>query len=333
MSVTPSKMRAVHVESPGGPFRLVDLDRPTAKAGQVMVRIEASGVNPLDLKIRSGAAPHARQPLPAVLGMDLAGTVAAVASDVETFLPGDPVYGMVGGVGGLQGTLAQFAAVDVGLLAKKPTALSMKEAASLPLVAITAWEGLVDLMHLQGDGTLLVHGGAGGVGHVAIQLARAFGARVYATGRPSQAGAIAALGATPIDPEAVSVAEYVARHTGGKGFDFILDTIGDDALDAAFEAVAQGGHVVSALGRGRHVLAPLSLKGATYSGLFTLHPLLSGTGRARHGQILGKIADLVDAGQLRPRVDPREYRLETVEDAHRSLAQREASGRIVVSIA
>jgi NADPH2:quinone reductase len=104
------------------------------------VRVHASGVNPLDIKIRAGKADHARQPLPAVLGLDMAGTVEEVGAGVSTFRPGDEVYGMVGGVGGLQGTLAEYVVASADLLALKPKSLSMRQAAALPLVTITAWE-------------------------------------------------------------------------------------------------------------------------------------------------------------------------------------------------
>lgn len=332
MSPSQPRMNAALIGRPGGEFHVIELARPQPGPGEVLVRIRASGVNPLDLKIQSGSAPHARHPLPAVLGLDMAGSVEAVAPDVDDFSVGDEVYGMVGGVGGVQGTLAQYASVDARLLAKKPASLSMAEAACLPLVAITAWEGLVDRMNVQAGGSLLVHGGAGGVGHITVQLGRALGARVFATGRPEHADVIAAAGATPIDAATMTVPDYVEGHTKGRGFDYIFDTVGDEALSASFDAVGQYGHVVSALGRGVHHLAPLSLKGASYSGIFTLYPLLSGTGRDHHGSILRKIAELVDAGDVSPRVDDRRFGLETVADAHRALADRAGGGRIVVLV-
>jgi NADPH2:quinone reductase len=131
-------MKALLLESYGAPFRLVDVARPEPAAGQVLVRIRASGVNPLDTKIRAGQAAHARHPLPAILGMDLAGVVEEVGAGVTDFRRGDEVFGMTGGVGGVQGSLAEFAAVDTRLLAPKPANLSMREAAALPLVFITA---------------------------------------------------------------------------------------------------------------------------------------------------------------------------------------------------
>src|ERR1700758_3091309 len=137
-------MKAAVLETYGAPFRITDMPVPAPRPSEVLVRIAASAVNPLDTKIHSGAAEHARHPLPAILGIDLAGTVEAVGSGVTDFRPGDEVYGMAGGVGGLQGTLAEYAAVDRDLLALKPANLSMPEAAALPAVVITAWQGLVD---------------------------------------------------------------------------------------------------------------------------------------------------------------------------------------------
>lgn len=192
MSSPDTIMKAALVETANGPFRLTDISRPALKTGEVLVCIHASGVNPLDTKIRAGAAAHARHPLPAVLGLDLAGVVEAVAPDVTRFRPGDEVYGMTGGVGGIQGTLAEYAAVDADLLAIKPTNISMRAAAALPLVTVTAWQGLVDRAHIRPGQTLLVQGGAGGVGHVAVQIGRALGAEVFATGSAASADVIRA---------------------------------------------------------------------------------------------------------------------------------------------
>src|SRR5579871_3521022 len=174
-------MWAYIVDEPNGAFRRIELPRPEPGARQVVVRIHAAGVNPLDTKIRAGHAEHARQPLPAVLGVDMAGTVEEVGAGVTEFRPGDEVYGMVGGVGGLQGTLAEFVAADAVLLARKPKLLTMQQAAVMPLVTITAWEGLVDKANVQPGQTVLIHAGAGGVGYAAVQIALARGAQVYAT--------------------------------------------------------------------------------------------------------------------------------------------------------
>jgi NADPH:quinone reductase len=326
-------MTALVLEAHGEPLHARALPKPVPGPGEVLVRIAASGVNPLDLKIRAGAAGHARHPLPAILGIDLAGVVEQVGPGVTRFRAGDAVYGMTGGVGGVQGSLAQFAAVDADLLAHKPTTLSMAEAAALPLIAITAWEGLMDRAQVAAGQTVLVQGGAGGVGHVAIQIARAAGATVFATGRATQAETIARLGATPIDFESHTVEDYVARHTAGRGFDVVYDTVGGAGLDASFAAVGRFGHVVSALGWGTHALAPLSFKAASYSGVFTLIPLLTGEGRPHHGEILEQVGRFAEQGQIRPILDPRRFAFADIEAAHAAVADRTAAGKVVITIA
>jgi NADPH2:quinone reductase len=326
-----STMQAAVLDSHGAPFRIAPVARPEPGPGEVLVRIKASAVNPLDLKIRAGQAGHARQPLPAILGIDLAGVVEAVGSGVTACRRGDEVVGMTGGVGGLQGSLAEYAAVDADLLAPKPANLTMREAAALPLIFITAWEGLVDRAGIRAGQKVLVHGGAGGVGHVAVQIARAFGAEVFATGSAESRVLIERLGAAAIDYRAMPVEAYVAKHTDGRGFDIVFDTVGGATLDASFNAVRRFGHVVSALGWGTHALAPLSFRAASYSGVFTLLPLLTGEGRAHHGEILREAARLVEAGKIIPRVDARHFALAAVDAAYQAI-QDGAAGKIVVDI-
>ena len=326
-------MQALVLDRYDGPLELTSLPRPEPSPGQVLVRIAASGLNPLDIKIRSGGAAHARHPLPLVLGIDMAGVVEAVGPGVSAFKAGDEVYGMTGGVGGIQGSLAQYAAVDADLLALKPANLSLREAAALPLAFITAYSGIVDRARLQTGQTALVHGGAGGVGHVAVQLARALGATVFATASARDHAFVAGLGATPIDYRAQSVEQYVEQFTQGAGFDLVVDNVGGATLDASFAAVRHFGHVVSALGWGTHALAPLSFREASYSGVFTLHPLLTGENRRHHGEILREATRLAEAGKLSPRIDPRRFDLQSAERAYDAMTGGTAQGKVVVDVA
>ncbi|CAB3642659.1 L-threonine 3-dehydrogenase [Paraburkholderia sediminicola] len=325
-------MQALVLKQYDGPFELTELPRPDPARGDVLVRIAASGLNPLDTKIRAGAAGHAKHPLPAVLGIDMAGVVEAVGAGVDRFKAGDQVYGMTGGVGGLQGSLAQYASVDADLLALKPSNLSMREAAALPLAFITAYSGIVDRAHLQTGQTVLVHGGAGGVGYISVQLALALGGKVFATVSERDRGVVEVLGVRPIDYRAQSVEQYVQSATDGVGFDLVVDTVGGTTLDASFAAVRHFGHVVSALGWGTHALAPLSFREATYSGVFTLHALLSGKGRAHHGEMLRVAARLAEENRLAPRLDARRFDLGTAQRAYEALADGSARGKVVVEV-
>jgi NADPH:quinone reductase-like Zn-dependent oxidoreductase len=325
-------MRAYFIDGPGTAFRSAEVARPVPGADQILVRIHASGLNPLDTKIRLGKADHAKQPLPAVLGVDMAGVAEEVGASVSGFQPGDEVFGMVGGVGSLQGTLAEFVAADANLVAHKPKNLSMREAAALPLSVITAWEGLVDRADVRTRQKVLVHAGAGGVGHIAVQLARAFGAQVFATVSSDKAEIVKRFGATPIDYRSTSVEVYVAAHTGGQGFDVVYDTVGGATLDASFLAVKRyTGHVVSSLGWGSHSLAPLSFRGATYSGVFTLHPLISGEGRAHHGEILREAAALAEAGKLKPLLHEKHFSPSSLESGF-ELVGSGSLGKVVIEM-
>jgi NADPH:quinone reductase-like Zn-dependent oxidoreductase len=320
------------VKKPGGPFEESTLVHSPPGVNQVAVRICASGVNPLDTKIRAGRAEHAKQPLPAVLGVDMAGIVEEVGPGITAFKTGDQVYGMVGGVGGLQGTLAEIISVDADLLAHKPKNLSMREAAVLPLNAITAWEGLVDRARIHEGQSVLIHAGTGGVGSVALQLARAYGAKAFATVSSSKKKVVEDLGAVPIDYRSVSVEEYVTSYTEGEGFDIVYDTVGGATLDASFAAVKRyTGHVLSCLGWGTHSLAPLSFKGATYSGVFTLLPLISGENRAHHGRILSEFAALAEAGKIKPLLSEQRFLPADLEGAY-ARVEAGSLGKVVVEI-
>ena len=326
-------MHAYIVETAGGPFKLVSLPRRSPGNGQVLVRVHASGVNPLDTKIRYGKAGHAQQPLPAVLGLDMAGTIEEVGDRVTSFHPGDEVYGMVGGVGSIQGTLSEYVLVPADLLALKPKSLTMRQAAALPLITITAWEGIVDRANVHAEQKVLVHAGAGGVGYIAIQIAKAFGAEVFATVSSGKDEIVRRLGATTIDYRTVSPEQYIARYTNGEGFDIVYDTVGGATLDASFTAVKRyTGHVLSCLGWGTHALAPLSFRGATYSGVFTLLPLLTGQGQMHHGTILRYAAELVDAGKLMPLLNEERFAASDIAAAF-AMVESGAVGKVVVDIA
>ena len=324
-------MKAYLIDSAGAAFRAAEMPQPQPAANQVLIRIRASGVNSLDTKIRAGQAAHAKQPFPAVLGLDMAGVVEAVDANVTAFRPGDEVFGMVGGVGGLQGTLAEFIAVHEDLLAHKPSSLSMRQAAALPLVTITAWEGLVDRARVRAGQTVLVHAGAGGVGYAAVQIALAHGATVFTTVSEDKRALVESLGVIAIDRYALP-SDYLAKHTGGEGFDIVYDTLGGAHLGASFTVVKRyTGHVVSCLGWGTHSLAPLSFRAATYSGVFTLLPLLTGSGFANHGHILREVARLVTAGKLKPLLHEQHFGLANLDLAYAAVASG-SKGKVVVEM-
>ncbi|THH37276.1 quinone oxidoreductase [Aliishimia ponticola] len=325
------KTMALSEYGPDAPFAQIDLPQPAAQAGQVIVRVEATSVNTIDMMLRNmgtdlGFAPS----LPAVLGMDFAGTIAEVGEGVTGFAVGDEVYGCAGGLADLQGALAEYMPADVRLIAKKPTSLSMREAAAIPLVGITAYEGLKRAGVSKGQ-KVLVHGGSGGVGHIGVQLARSLGAEVFATDTGEQRlSVVRELGAEPIDFKTETVADYVAKHTGGAGFDAVLDTVGAANLTNSFEAVALNGHVATTLALAELDLSPAHLKGASLHVVFMLIPMLHDAGRETHGAILAELAALADSGALKPVVDAPHFSLTEVGAAYDRLASGNAIGKVVV---
>lgn len=317
----------------GGPecLELAEVAKPEVGHGQVLVRIHAASVNPVDIKIREGL-PIGPE-LPAILGADLAGVVEAIGAGVTGFAIGDEVYGCAGGVKGQGGTLAQYIAADARLLAPKPKTLSFREAAALPLVSITAWEA-VERAAIKANQDVLVQGGLGGVGHIAVQLARHAGARVSTTlSARGDASLAQALGADEvIDFSAESVADYVQRITRGRGFDVIIDTVGGQNLLKSFEAAAIGGQVSTTNARATIDLSNMHAKALSLHLVFMLLPMLRGEGRERHGEILRELGKIVDAGGVRPLIDPRKFSLAEAAEAHRHLASGEAVGKIVINV-
>ena len=329
-------MQVQIIRDNGGPevFEAAELDQPQPGPGQVLVEIAASSVNTADLMARSmGPVVDFIPKPPAVLGMDFAGTIKALGEGVEGFAVGDEVYGCAGGVAHHQGALAEYLAADVRLIARKPERLSMVEAAALPLVSITAYEALFDRMGLGEGDKVLIHGGAGGVGHVAVQLARSVGAEVFATESGElRMTTLTKLGATPIDYRSETVEDYVARHTGGAGFDKIFDTVGGPNISTSMAAAKLNGQVATTVSIGEVDLTMAHLRGATLHVIYMLIPLIHGHRAARHGEILAEVATLVDAGKLMPIVDS-VFPLAKAADAHRKLESKTALGKVVVEVA
>ena len=330
----PSRMTAWVLREPGTPdgFARAELPVPPLAPGHVLVRVAATSVNPADLKIRDGRSAALAPPAPMVLHMDVAGTVVAAADDVTTLRPGDDVFGCAGGLRGVPGALADYMLVDARLVARKPATLSLREAAALPLVALTVWEGLRWKTRVRPGDRVLVHGGTGGVGHLAVQLAAHDGAEVTATASTAAKRRLARdLGATHVvDYGTESTDDYVARLTDGRGYDLVVDTVGGPTLAQSFAAARANGAVVSILARGTFDLAPVMSKALTLHSVFMLLPLLTGEGRERHAAMLAEIAAAVDAGWLRPLIDDERFTFDQVAAAHRRAESGAQVGKVVL---
>ncbi len=312
-------------------FEVAEIDQPEIKAGHVLVKIAASSVNTVDTMIRKMGDELPLSPdTPAILGMDFAGTVEDVGDGVTDYSVGDEVYGCAGGLADLPGTLAENIVADSNLIAHKPKNLTMREAAALPLVAITAYEGLMRAGIKQGQ-RVLVHGGSGGVGHVALQLARHFGADVYSTGGgEKQLALIEQLGATAINYKTETVEDYVAKHTHGAGFDLVFDSVGGANMLNSFEAAALNGQIASTVAMCELDLSIAHFKGLSLHVVFMLIPMLHNYKREKHAEILRNLTRIVEAGGLKPVLDEKRYSLEEAGKAHARLESGQAMGKVVI---
>lgn len=328
-------MKAMQLQQYGAEagFTQVDIDIPEPAAGEVLIRVAASSVNTVDTMIHQMGADLSFAPaLPAILGMDFAGTVTAVGDGVTEFAVGDEVYGCAGGLADLQGSLAEYMVADRRLIAKKPASLSMKQAAALPLVGITAYEGLMRAGTHAGQ-RVLVHGGTGGVGHVAVQIARALGAEVYSTVHSDEQKAIIrGYGAEPVDYKALSAEEYTQALTGGAGFDVVYDTVGGTNMTNSFAAAALNGQVITTVSMLELDMTPAHFKGLSVHVVFMLIPMLHNHKREQHNQILTALALLADQGQLQPLLDRSEFALADVGKAYQRLSSGQATGKVVVEV-
>ena len=311
-------------------FQLTEKAKPVAKVGHMVVEVKATSVNPIDTMLRSIELPWSAN-LPEILHGAVAGIVCEVGEGVTGFNVGDEVYGMAGGINGVDGALAEFMLVDALLMAKKPKTLTMKQAAALPLVAITSYEALVEKMNVQQGDRVLIHGATGGVGHIAVQLAKVLGANVTTTYSQANKALAKTLGADNlVDYKTESVSDYVQAYTDGVGFDKVFDTVAGDNIEKSFEAVKFYGHVATIL----PIADPLqiALKSLSFHGVLMLIPLYHGINHASHGRILTEIATLVDAGKITPIIDESDFSIWEVAKAHDHLASGKALGKITLTV-
>lgn len=331
-------MKAFAIDAYKGDLSLHDFADPVAGPGQVVVAIAAASVNPIDVKLRDGEfkaiLPHA---MPFILGSDLAGTVVAVGPGADRFEAGDEVFACPNK--DRIGTFAERIAVDEADLALKPAGLSMTESAALPLVALTAWQVLVERAQLKAGQKILIHAGSGGVGTVAIQLAKHLGATVATTAGTDNIALVRSLGAdVVVDYRKEDFAEKLS------GFDVVLNTLGPDVLEKSLAVLKPGGKLISISGPpdpafarsiGANAIIQLLMRvlsfkirrkarqhGVEYSFLF-MH--------ADGGQ-LAEIAKLVDAGVIHPVIDS-EFAFANTPAAMARVASGRARGKAVIAIA
>jgi NADPH:quinone reductase-like Zn-dependent oxidoreductase len=295
-----------------------DIPRPTIEAGQVLVEVYATCINPLDWKIRDGQmAARFGEEFPMVLGLDCAGVVAEKAADVSEFEVGDEVFGRSDVSTG--GCYAEFAAVNARTLSKKPAELTFEEAASIPLVALTAINGLRECANLQPGQRVLLIGGSGGVGTLAIQIAKIMGAHVTAVCSSRNVELVASLGADAV----IDYTQQDALDTD-QPYDVVYDTIGVCQYEEAKKAVtAEGTYLTLVPVPGIDFFIPGQTEREPGKGYF-----VAWTPKSADLEI---VADWVREGKLRPVIDS-EYTLDQIRDAHERSQTERAVGKIVVRV-
>ncbi|MDX2239936.1 MAG: zinc-dependent alcohol dehydrogenase family protein [Leptolyngbyaceae cyanobacterium bins.302] len=331
-------MKAVFMTAPGEPELLSYAEGNPPKIDQereLLIRLKAAGINPIDTKLRQRGT-FFPDKMPAILGCDGAGIVDAVGRGVQRFRPGDEVYFCNGGLGDHPGTYAEWAIADERLVAPKPRSLSFPEAAAAPLVLITAWEALYDRARLQAGQKVLIHAGAGGVGHVALQLAKLQGAIVATTiSSPTKAEFVRQLGAEfVINYQQTDFVEAILDWTEGAGVDVAFDTVGGATLGKSFDAVQIYGDVVTIL-----EAAPSTnwktarTRNQRISFELMLTPMLKGLMEEQIAQakILEQCARLIDAGTLKIHCD-RTFPLAQAAQAHRTLEAGGFLGKLALEI-
>ncbi|WP_044559250.1 NAD(P)H-quinone oxidoreductase [Azospirillum sp. B4] len=325
-------MRAIAITQPGGPEVLQPIERPTPQPGpgEVLIRVAAAGVNRPDCLQRAGhyPPPPGASDLP---GLEVAGTVAAVGEGVAGWAVGDAVCALVNG-----GGYADHAVAPAGQCLPVPAGFSMVEAAALPETFFTVWTNVFDRGRLTAGESFLVHGGTSGIGTTAIQLAKAFGARVFATaGGPDKAKACEAIGAERgIDYKAEDFVAVVKQATDGRGVDVILDMVGGDYLPRNIDALAdQGRHVSIAFLRGAKAtlnMVPVMAKRLVLTGS-TLRPRTAAEKAAIAASLREKVWPLLARGAIRP-VIHQTFPLEEAAAAHALMESSQHVGKIVLTV-
>ncbi|MFJ8490514.1 NADP-dependent oxidoreductase [Streptomyces sp. NPDC094038] len=309
-------MRVITQQSLGGPevLTIADAPEPRPLPTEVLVRVRAIGLNPLEARLRAGEFPLLGPP-PFVLGWDISGVVEETSQSWR-FRPGDEVFGMPL-FPQAANAYAEVVSAPALHLVRKPASLSHVEAAALPVVGLTAWQGLVDLGDVTEGDRVLVHGGGGGVGHVAIQIAKALGAHVIATASTSKRTFVEGFGADEvIDYTAVDFTEAV------RDVDVVLDTIGGDTVERSLEVLRPGGHLVTAVAEeDTELIARYEAAGMRFSGIAVDPDPVA----------LRGLVELVEQGRLRVHVQER-FPFERVADAHRLLDGGHLQGKLVLTV-
>ena len=331
-------MKAVLMTATGAAkdvLQLTDIAEPQITIStEVKIKIKAAGINPIDTKVRNNGG-FFQQPMPMVLGCDGAGEIVEIGSDVTEYTVGDEVWFCHGGLGQEQGNYAEYTVIDCRWLALKPDNCSFIEAAALPLVLITAWGALFDKGHLQQGETVLIHAGAGGVGHIAIQLAKLKGATVITTvSSEAKSSFVKSLGADhSIIYSQDNFVDEVMQLTAGKGADLVIDTVGGDVFKESILATGFFGRLITLLDPGSVSFAEARMRNLLIGFELMLTPQLKGLDQQRDKQIdiLKQCTQWIEQGEVNVNVSEA-FPLQEAAKAHERIENGHMQGKIVLEI-
>jgi NADPH2:quinone reductase len=317
-------------------FETVELPVPVPGDNEIVVKVKATSVNPFDTVLRMGYIPQMIRSFPAILHGDIAGEVESVGDNVASFKKGDQIYAWSGGFSGKGGALAEYVKIDYRIAALKSPGINFGHAAASALVGLTAYDALIVRADIKPGQKVLIYGAAGGVGHMALQIAKIAGADVYAViGNAAQAETAISLGANHvINYNDEKVEDYKNKYTKGFGFDVVFDTVGNDNLPTSFQAVRPLGTLVTTVAMVNIDLSPLHMKGINFHVVFLALALaLNDINMLESwGRNLAQITEWVNDGKINVLTDSKKFTLENVAEAHRLLESKKNSGKVVITV-
>lgn len=321
MKTMTSTMQAMVITGYGGTdvFKFQEIPKPRPKDKELLVKVLATSINPIDYKIRGGLRATGLE-LPQILGFDVSGVIEETGDKVSDFKIGDEVY-YLPRIIGWQGAYAEYHLVEEGIVSRKPANLSHLEAASIPLVASTAWDALIERAKIKLGEKILIHGGAGGVGSIAIQLAKLCGCFVFATCSTKNIDFVKQIGADfVIDYKKENFISVISKETKNEGVDIVFDTVGGENLSKSLE-------VTKGFGRVATILPPSSSIETAFFKNISVYPVFVQSGRYK----LDVIRDLLEWGKLKPVIDS-VVSLNEIPKAHERLEKGGIRGKIVVKV-
>ena len=307
---------------------------PEPQSNELLIKVAATSINPIDARIRAGLMPHVQPPLPAILHADMSGVVVTCGEQVNNYLPGDEVYGCIGGVAKQSGALSEYVVVCPDRISKKPESLTLLQAASVPLVGITAYIALFEKLMLTRNDRVLIHAGLGGVGNIACQLAHPAGAKVSVTvGSDQGADLLKSLGvAHAINYKKESPATY-RQLDGESGFLQIFDTVGRSNLLQSFEVAATHGHIACTQTLIDSIdLSLMHKKGLTLSTVLMLDRLIHPGTATPYNHYLKKLTAMIDEFGIKPHLDSTIFSVKDLSAAYEHFWARQSTGKVMIAV-